>query len=166
VFDDPEFIKFVHEFFDDIKGIQKGIQDESIQKQFPNHIRLSVNKVESGEALARLVYDSEGHVFHADDSLSQEAKEIAASIFDYLSDLGDISDDVSFSDKVGFHRELDGMLKELLGLGAICYTGLRSAKMVGANWVNQTAIPFKVGYLTVVPKDKTLSEMMVPRHFS
>lgn len=76
VFDDPEFIKGVHELFD---GLRK-IQDDEVQKQFPDHIRMPVTKAISGEALARIAYEADGYLFNADDAIAAEAKEIAASI--------------------------------------------------------------------------------------
>jgi len=137
-----------------------------VQQQFPDHVRLRVSSADSGEALARLAYSSDGYVFNSDEAISPKAKEIAASMFDHLQDIGDISDDLSFSEKLALHRELDGMLTELEKVDASCYLGSRTANIVGANWTSQTAIPFKIGYLTVVPKEKSLTEIMVPRQFS
>jgi hypothetical protein len=38
--------------------------------------------------------------------------------------------------------------------------------MVGANWTDKTPIPITIGYLTVVPVEKVMTEMMVPRRLS
>ena len=38
--------------------------------------------------------------------------------------------------------------------------------MVGASWVDKTPHPLIIGYLTVVPVEKVLTEMMVPRRLS
>src|SRR5262249_14070368 len=155
-----------------IKGIQdlfnglRKIQDEDIQKQFPDHIQVSVTRATTGEALARLAYNSDGHLFHADEDISSNAKEVSASIFDYLRDLGDISDEASFSERLSYERELDGMLKELESLGCACYFASRATNIVGKNWIDKTPMPFTAGYLTVVSADKKLTEIMVPRRFS
>lgn len=162
VFDDPEFIKGVHALFD---GLRK-VQDEEVQKQFPDHIRVDVARVGSGEALARVAYDASAYLFHADEAISGEAKEVAASIFDFLRDLGDLGDDGSFSDRLGYQRSLEDLLKQLESQGAACYGAFRSTKMVGANWVDKTPMPMTIGYLTIVPAEKMLTEMMVPRRLS
>lgn len=162
VFDDPEFIKGVRALFD---GLQK-VQDEEVQKQFPDHIRVSVARVGSGEALARIAYDASAYLFHADEAISREAKEVAASIFDFLRDLGDLGDDGSFSERLGYQRSLDDLLKQLETLNAACYSAFRATKMFGANWADRTPIPMTIGYLTVVPAEKILTEMMVPRRLS
>jgi len=162
VFEDPAFIKGVHEMFDGLRTVQ----DEEIQKQFPDYIRVSIRRVTSGEDFAQLAYNSNGYLFHADATISPSAKEVAASVFDYLRDLGDICDDLSFSDKLGFHRELDTLLSELERLSCACYVASRATKIVGANWSDKTPLPFTVGYLTVVPATKALSEIWVPRRLS
>lgn len=162
VFDDPDFIKGVHALF---AGIQK-VQDDEVQKQFPDHVRVPVTKATSGEALARIAYEADGYLFNADDAIPPEAKEIAASIFDYLRDLGDIADEISFSEKLTYQQEVDGMFRQLAALGTACYTAFRTTKLVGDNWADKTPLPFKFGYLTVVPSEKILTEMMVPRRVS
>lgn len=162
VFEDPEFIKGVHALFDGLKKIQ----DEDVQKQFPDHIRIATARVKNGEGLARIAYEANSYLFHADDAISDDAKEIAASIFDFLRDLGDIADDISFADKLDYQRSLGELLEQLEETGAACYSGFRATKMVGANWVDKTPFPLTIGYLTIVPAEKVLTEMMVPRRVS
>lgn len=159
IFDDPKFINGVNALFD---GLRK-VQDEEVQKQFPDHIRVGVAKVGSGEALARIAYEASAYLFHADETISNEAREVAASIFDFLRDLGDLGDDGSFSERLGYQRSLEDLLKQLEVLGAACYSAFRATKMVGASWTDKTPIPMTIGYLTVVPAGKVLTEMMVPR---
>nr|WP_299506550.1 hypothetical protein [uncultured Rhizobium sp.] len=36
-------------------------------------------------------------------------------------------------------------------------------KLTNDNWADKTPIPTKVGYLTVVPAEKVLTDMFVPR---
>ncbi|MCV3244112.1 hypothetical protein ABID19_006914 [Mesorhizobium robiniae] len=83
-----------------------------------------------------------------------------------MRDLGDIADDISFSEKRTDQQEVDGMFRQLEELGAGCYLAFRTTKLVAANWVDKSALPFTIGYLTVVPSKKVLSEMMVPRRGS
>ncbi len=162
VFEDPEFIKGIHALFE---GLQK-IQDEDVQKQFPDHIRINTSRVKSGDGLARIAYEANSYLFHADETIADEAKEAASGIFDFLRDLGDIADDISFADKLSYQRSLGEMLEQLEAAGAACYSAFRATKMVGANWVDKTPLPITIGYLTIVPVEKVLTEMMVPRGLS
>jgi transcriptional regulator with XRE-family HTH domain len=162
VFEDPEFIKGVQALFD---GLRK-VQDEEVQKQFPDHMRLSVARVTTGEGLARVAYEANAYLFNADEAIASEAKELAASIFDFLRDLGDLGEDGSFSERLGYQRSLGELLEQLEAFGTACYSGFRTTKMVGANWVDKTPHPLTIGYLTVVPVEKVLTEMMIPRRLS
>lgn len=38
--------------------------------------------------------------------------------------------------------------------------------MVGATWADKTPVPMTIAYLTVVPAEKVLTDMMVPRRLS
>ena len=162
VFEDVEFIKGVHDLFD---GLRK-VQDEEVPKQFPDHMRVNVSRVTSGEGLARVAYEANAYLFHADDAITEDAKEVAASTFDFLRDLGDLGDDGLFSEKLDYQRSLGDMLKELEVLGAACYCAFRATKMVGATWPDKTPVPMTIAYLTVVPAEKVLTDMMVPRRLS
>jgi transcriptional regulator with XRE-family HTH domain len=162
VFEDPEFIKGVQALFE---GLRK-VQDDEVQKQFPDHIRVSVARATNGEALARIAYEASAYLFHADEAIANKAKEIAASIFDFLRDLGDLGDDGSFTERLSYQRSLDDLLKQLESQGTACYSAFRTTKMVGAHWTDKTPIPLVIGYLTVVPTETVLTEMMVPRRLS
>jgi len=159
VFEDPEFIKGVHALFE---GVRK-VQDEEVQKQFPDHIRVKCARTANGDGLARIAYEANAYLFHADEAISDEAKELAASIFDFLYDLGDLGDDGSFSERLGYQRSLGDLLEQLEALGAVCYSAFRATKIAGATWVDKTPIAWTIGYLTVVPAERILTEMMVPR---
>ena len=133
VFDDPEFIKAVLTMLDGIRQVE----GQEAQKQFPGHIRLSVTRVTSGEGLARVAFEASAYLFHADEEIVDEAKDLAASIFDFLRDLGDLGDDGSFSERLGYQRSLGELLEQLEELSAACYSAFRPTKMTGANWVGQ-----------------------------
>ena len=55
------------------------------------------------------------------------------------------------------------MLRELEGLGAAVYSAVMSTKVTNDNWTNKTPIPLTIGYLTAVPMERILEEMLVPR---
>jgi hypothetical protein len=103
---------------------------------------------------------------HADDGISHEAKQVAASLFDYIHDLQDVGDVASFSDKVAFNRDLGALLQDLERLGTSVYSAIRSTKIVGSNWADKTPMLFTVGYVMVVPAEMLLQEMIVPRRVS
>lgn len=161
VFDDPKFIEAVQGLFDEVRKAQ----DEEQRKAFPDHVRIAVKRTSSGEALSRVAYDANAYLFHADDELPEEAKEIAAGIFDYLRYLGDLGD-VPFTDRLDFQRSLGSYLANLEAAGAACFSGFREVRAVGSTWEDKTPIPMTVGYLTVVPASQSLTEMMVPRRLS
>jgi transcriptional regulator with XRE-family HTH domain len=162
VFEDPEFAATISGL---IGELQAGRQ-KNLDAQFPEFIRLSVARVVSGDALCQLADVSEGTLLHMDDGLSLDAKQTTAALFDFLRDLSDISSDVSFTEKLEFGKSLNAMLKELEKLGAAAFSAIRSTKMVGVNWADKTPMPIAIGYLTIVPSERTITEIMVPRRLS
>ena len=162
IFDDPSFQKSINEL---AEGIRK-IHDEEIQKQFPDHIRIKAKRVCNGHALARVAYEAGAYLFHAGDGVSQEAQETAASIFDFVRDLGDIADECSFAERRSYESSLSDMLKELEDEGAACYSAFRATKVIGAFWEDETPLPLTIGYLTIVPKEQVFAEIMAPRRLS
>jgi hypothetical protein len=91
-----------------------------------------------------------------------EAKEVTASLFDYIRDLLDVGEDASFSDKVAFNRDLEGLLR-VSDHGLFGYSVYKDRR---SNWVDKTPMPFTVGYVTVVPAEKVFQEMFIPRRVS
>ncbi|QPB24499.1 helix-turn-helix transcriptional regulator [Rhizobium sp. 007] len=137
IFDTPDFITSVHKILGEINGTSP----ESMEKQFPDHMRLPVTRVQSGDALG-LADISTGLLLHMEDELSQDAKQTAAALFDYLRDVQDIRHEASFADKLAFNNEMGVMLTELEANGAIAYSALRQTKIVGQNWEDKTPMPF------------------------
>lgn len=111
VFQDPTFIATVHGLLTDLQNGKRA----DFQAQFPDHIHVPVTRVTSGEALGRLADTSEATLLHSDELLVPKAKKITASLFDYLRDVADISDDASFSDKLTYNKEMNAMLQKLEG---------------------------------------------------
>lgn len=162
VFQDPNFIATVHKLLADLQNGKRA----DFQAQFPDHIHVPVTRVTSGEALGRLADTSQATLLHSDDLLVPEAKEIAASLFDYLRDVADISDDASFTDKLAHNRELDAMLQKLEQLGASAYSATRATRMTGEFWNDKTSMPVTIGYLAIIPADRDITEILVPRRLS
>ncbi|MFZ3325326.1 MAG: helix-turn-helix transcriptional regulator [Methylocella sp.] len=158
-FDDPEFVMRVHKLLENAQAIKK----EAQEKQYPDHVRLKTARVQNGETLGRLADISNAVVLNADDAISDEAKNTAATLFDYVRDLLDLGDVASWSEKVGYNRDLEALLRQLEGLGATVYSALRPMKMCGENWEDKTPVSLEVGYLTVVPTENVLEDMFVPR---
>jgi DNA-binding XRE family transcriptional regulator len=161
IFQDPQFIKTVHDL---LTQTQKAHRDD-FEKQFPDHLPVKTAAVTRGEDLGRIA-ECEAYLFHADDKISSGAKQVAASIFDYVHDLGDIISEIPFSEKLTYVQTMGDMLNELRGLGAAAYSAIRSTKVVGSSWPDKTPMPLSIGYLTVVPAEKVIEQMMVPRRVS
>ncbi|NEK19761.1 helix-turn-helix transcriptional regulator [Rhizobium leguminosarum] len=162
VFDSPEFMATVYKFLADIQGTSP----EAMEKQFPDHMRLPAERITGGDALGRLAEMSDGLVLHMEDELNQDAKEIAASLFDYLRDVADISEEASFTHKLSYNVEMGTMLADLEAKGAVAYSAIRRTQMVGSNWPNKTPIPLTAVYVTVVPTGREFKEVMVPRRLA
>ena len=162
VFDDPESIVAILKLLD---GAQSQ-KVEDFHKQFPEHVPIATKRVENGEALATLAGNSDASLFHCDEAISLEAKEQAAHLFDYLRDVADVWDDISFSDRLGYTQDMEKMLRELEGLNVHVYEASRSTKMVGVHWENKTPIPLTIGYLVIAPKGKDIAQLMVPKRLS
>jgi predicted RNA-binding Zn ribbon-like protein len=159
IFDDPQFAMTVHTV---LEGAQ-AINLEAIEKQHPDHVRVQVERVRNGETLGRFADAANAVSLNADDEISPEAKQAAATFFDYIRDLIDVGEVASFSDKLAYNEALDTLLRELEGLGTAVYSAFRSMKMANDTWADKTPISMKVGYLTVVPAEKVLTDMFVPR---
>jgi transcriptional regulator with XRE-family HTH domain len=158
-FDDPKFGLEVHQF---LEGMQ-AIRQKAFERQYPDRVRVKVERVLNGESLGRFADALNAVSLNADDNLSSEVKRAAAAMFDYVRDLLDVGNDASFTDKLSFNQELETMLRELEGLGAAVYSAIRSTKIASDNWTNKTPIPLAIGYLTAVPKERIIEEMLVSR---
>lgn len=163
IFDDPQFVTTVM----GIIGNAQSQRAEDFHRQHPDHIPVATSRVTTGDALGRLADLSNAYLFHCDDDVSSEAKRQAFCVFDFLRDLGDISDDISFVDKLTYNQELGRMLCDLEQLGAWVYSASRLTKIVDdENWIDKTPMSITIGYLTIVPKGRDIGEMMVPKRLS
>jgi transcriptional regulator with XRE-family HTH domain len=159
VFDDPQFAIQVRGFLENVQAIN----EKAIERQHPDCIRLTAERVRNGETLGRVADSANALSFHADDQLSPEAKEASAAMFDYIRDLLDIKDDASFTDKHHFNQSLETILRELEDMGAAVYCSYRSVKMTNDRWVDKTPLSLHISYLVVVPEDRILEEVLAPR---
>jgi transcriptional regulator with XRE-family HTH domain len=158
IFDDPKFIENVLVFFDGLKDTQQ----KDLDDQHPDLVRIEAQAMASGEQAARFA-DLINAVSHTiDEGLSDETKELAASFCDYIQDLMDL-DDVPMSGRLGFAKELDGILQELREKGARVYSATRDRKFRGADWGDKPSWETTVGYLVVVPADRQLTQLYIPR---
>lgn len=162
IFDTPDFAMSVHKILSEIGGANQ----EAMEKQFPDRITLPAERIKGGDALGRIADISNGLVLHMDDEISQGAKETAAALFDYLRDLSDIRDDLSFTDKLSYSQEMGTMFGDLEANGATAYSAVRKAQFVGNNWPDKTPMAMTIVYVTVVPIGKSMTEMTVPRRLS
>lgn len=162
IFDTPDFMINVHKLLSEIGGANQA----AMEKQFPDHVKLPTQRIKGGDALGKIADISNGLVLHMDDEIGQKAKEIAAALFDYLRDLADISDELSFADKLSYSQEMGVMFDDLEANGATAYSAIRKAQFVGSNWPDKTPMAMTIAYVTVVPIGNSMTEMMVPSRLS
>lgn len=162
IFDSPDFVAQVHTLLRDFGQINQ----EDLEKQYPDMMRLPVKRVPGGDELIRLAGVADGILADVADDLPSEAKQVAASIFDYVRDAGDVMEDVSFGERQNYADELGPLLKELENLGGVLFSGIRSTKLTNSSWPNPAPIPVSIVCMTAVPAERQLAEIMIPRRVS
>lgn len=100
--------------------------------------------------------------FDIDEGLPDPTKEVAASFCDYVQELMDL-DDFPHSGRFGIARDLDGLLQDLRDNGARVYFATRDRKFRGPGWGDKPSWELTVGFLAIVPADRQLRELYVPR---
>jgi transcriptional regulator with XRE-family HTH domain len=158
VFDDPKFIEEVLKFFEELKAMQQ----KNLDDQHPDHVRIKAQALASGAEAMRFADAVNAMSFDIFDGLADPAKEIAASFCDYVQELMDL-DDFPASDRLGIAKDLDGLLQDLREEGACVYSATRDRKFRGRDWGDKPSWQLTVGFVAVVPADRQLSELYVPR---
>jgi transcriptional regulator with XRE-family HTH domain len=161
VFENPETIQKICEFHREIERMR----EKAAAEQFPGRVRLPAVRVETGEQLGRLAEQCNAANFHWDEKISQDAKNAAAAIFDYLRDYVDGKDDCSMTLKLQIYEELDGLLRDLQTAGAIVHSALRAANFVGKTWENKTPIRMRIAYVVVDVPDHAVAEIIAAKEF-
>lgn len=157
IFDDPVFVAEVHKLLE-------SISENTEEKRYPDHLKLTAEPLHTGDALSRLIGASSAYVFNCHDELSDEVKEQAAALFDLLQDYGEVWSDLTHGERLSASRSFDDNLSELKQLGARLYSATRAAKIVGSMWADKTPLPITIGYVTVVPKDhREVRHLLVPK---
>lgn len=100
--------------------------------------------------------------FTIDADLNDKAKELAAAFCDYLRDLMDV-DDIGMSARLAFATDVGEMLNDLRTNAASVYSAIRGHKLRNDSWKDQSSWPVKVGFLAVVPADRHLGFLYVPK---
>ncbi len=161
IFEDPAFAENVRGI---LSSAQK-VNQQAFEQQFPDHTPVKVRPVTGGADLAALVDQAAATLLHCDDAAPRPAQEIAAGMFDLMRALVDVWDYIPFTERLTYKDELGRLQKEIEGFDLMLYSGLRHTKIVGANWVDKTPHPMTIGYVTSVPKEKVIEQMMVPKSF-
>jgi hypothetical protein len=125
-------------------------------------VRIGTKPVASGQEAAQFADMVNAVSFSIDKGLNDDTNALAASFCDYVHDLMDV-DDFPMSSRLGFAKELDGMLNELREQGASVYSATRDRKFRSADWGDKPAWEMTVGYLVVVPADRQLTQLYIPR---
>ncbi len=159
IFDTPEFVTFVLEFFDNIKAIQQ----KQLDDQFPDRIRLQAASLSTGDQAIQFIHAVQAVSFDIDPELGDQAKEVAASFGDFLRDLIDL-DDLSLTDRLSLAKPLDDLLAQLKAEGAAVYSASRDRKFRGDDWGDKPSLKMVVGHVVMVPATKRLEQFAVSRN--
>ena len=158
VLDDPKFAEEVLKFFDGLKAIQQ----KSLDDQHPDSVRVKAQGLTSGTEAMRFADVVNAMSFVIDDGLSDAAKEVAAGFCDYVQELMDL-DDFPMSGRLGIAKDLDDLLQDLREKGAHAYFATRDRKLRGPDWGDKPSWDVTIGFLVVVPTDRQLTELYIPR---
>ncbi|MCP3446182.1 helix-turn-helix transcriptional regulator [Bradyrhizobium sp. CCGUVB14] len=158
IFDDPKFIESVLSFFDNLKDLKQ----KQLDDQHPDQIRVKANAIASGEEAVGFADTVNAASFTIDADLSEEAKELAAAFWDYLRDLMDV-DDIAMSCRLALAKDVGEMLNDLRSKGASVYSAIRDHQLRNDTRKDQSSWPVKVGFLAVVPADRHLEVLYVPK---
>lgn len=158
IFDDPKFIESVLSFFDGLKDLKQ----KQVDDQHPDQIRVKATAIASGEKAVEFADTINAASFTIDTDLSEEARELAAVFCDYLRDLMDV-DDIAMSSRLAFAKDLGEVLNDLRTNGASVYSAIRDHQLRNDSWKDQSPWPVKVGFLVIVPADRHLEVLYVPK---
>lgn len=158
IFDDPKFTENVFTFFDGLKTLQQ----KNLDEEHPDHVRIGAQAMATGAEAARFAHAVNAVSFTIDEGLSDDTKTFAASFCDYVQEMMDV-DDVPMSSRLGFARELDGILQDLRESGAKVYSATCDSRFRSKSWGDAPSMEMTVGYLIIVPADRQLTELYIPR---
>jgi transcriptional regulator with XRE-family HTH domain len=128
-----------------------------------NFVTLDARVATSGKQLADLAEEMTMHCFQQPDGASAEFAEDVAHLFDYVRDYGEVSDEYSYSEKLGAHKAIDEYLERVKSAGfSVCYAR-RATKIVGKDWVDKTPWPVVMAYLFVTKKGEEPKRAVVPK---
>jgi transcriptional regulator with XRE-family HTH domain len=161
VFQSPKFIDNVQSILASIRKIR----EDEYYKQFPGCLRIEASRVLHADDL-EVVVQATAYSFSADAKISPEAKTTAASMFDYLRDLGDVINDLSYSDKLIYFSELQAMLNELENLETSVFAARRPTSITSNNWADKSPMHIDIGYLVVAPSEADIREMIVSKRIA
>lgn len=140
----------------------KTMQEKNLDDEHPDHVRIGAQPLVSGQEAAQFADVIDAVSFSIDEGLSDDTKALAASFCDYLQDLMDV-DDVPMSSRLEFAKDLDGILQDPRGNGAAVYSATRNRKFRNDSWGDAPAMEMTVGYIVVVPTDRQLTQLYIPR---
>lgn len=108
---------------------QKALFDRAVRK----NVVIPTSPARSVSDFSAFIEQREALLFDKSEVKDDEAFELAASLCDHLTDLGDVWEDLSATHRLEYVRELVAIAKSLETLGYLCFTGqfrqqLRDAK--------------------------------------
>lgn len=158
-FIDLKFALDLNEMLKEIERIRKDVVDQ----QYSDFVRLPAQRIRTGEQIGRLAENTNSYMLHYHESIPEAAKDAAAALFDYIKDYKDVHDLYSEADKLTTYRELGHLLHELEINNVSAHYALRSMKMTGKNWADQTPMQIDILYLTIDVMEKDVKEIMTAK---
>lgn len=156
VFENPAFAGTVRQFIETA-------HDQQLAANYPDHMPVPAQPATTGADLAGLINEAHSFVFDCADDLSADVTKEAASLFDLIQDYADIWGELSHSDRRQGGAELDRALAELRAQGAAAFIATRRTSIVGTFWQDKTPLPITIGYLTLLPAEREIAQLMVPK---
>jgi transcriptional regulator with XRE-family HTH domain len=156
VFEDPAFIAELHKLLETVS-------EHNPKQHYPNYVKISASVAQNGDDLGNLLNLSQAYLFNCEDVLSAEVKEVAAALFDLLQDYADVWSELTHADRLSASRSFDESIIEIEQLGARLYIGTRDTNFVGSMWTDKTPIAITIGYVVVVPRNRKIEHMLVPK---
>lgn len=161
VFDNAEIAEKIEGF----RSEMGRIANEALAAQYPDRVRVQAEHVRTGEQLGGFIERGNAFAFHYDEALSDEAKSVAAALFDYARDYGDADELYSATQKLSIYKDFGEILRELESMGAATHSGIRNCDFVGSHWPDRTPIRMSITYLVVDLSDREITEIWASKNF-
>jgi transcriptional regulator with XRE-family HTH domain len=129
-------------------------------------VAVPITRIEDARTLRTTMEGAESSATEELGELSNEAREVFASIVDYLRDYNDIRDECSMSQRLDVDRDIGALLDTISNEGAVVGAGLRHARVrFKSDAPDREPLDWTNIYLVLAPKDALPSNVRVAKAF-